>query len=136
MASRRLPAPLGVGRVGAAVLGAAEADVEERAVPGVVERVPAATSRDPLPVEQVALLLVVATTPRRRSSRCGDGPLVDIRRRIRVRSSSDGDPAGPEPPVRGHQRGGRAAERGGAEEEQQQRGGRRGQPRHRQLGLV
>jgi hypothetical protein len=99
MAARQLPAPLGVGRLEAAVLGASEADVEERAVPGVVERVPAAASPDPVPVEQVALLL--AATPRRR----------------------DGDPTDLEPPARG----GRAAEQGGAE--QQQRGGRRGQPR-------
>ena len=50
IAARRLPAPLGVGRVGAAVLGAAGADVEEGAVPGVVERV-AVVRPHPLPVE-------------------------------------------------------------------------------------
>ena len=57
IAARRLPAPLGVGRVGAAILGAAGADVEEGAVPGVVERV-AAVKPHPLPVEQVALVLI------------------------------------------------------------------------------
>jgi hypothetical protein len=136
MAAQRLPAPLGVGRVGSAVLGATEADVEERAVAGVVERVPAAgAGPDPLPVEHVALLLLLVSgggdltataTPRRRNTRRGDGPAVHIRR------CRDGDPASPQPPVRGHQRGGRAAERGGEEEQQQRRGG--GQPR--QLGGV
>jgi len=36
IAVRRRPAPLGVGHVGAAVLGAAEAVVKEGAVPGVI----------------------------------------------------------------------------------------------------
>jgi hypothetical protein len=36
---------------------------------------------------------------------------------------SDGDPAGPQPLVRGYQRGGRVAERGGVEEEEHHRGG-------------
>jgi hypothetical protein len=136
MAARRLPAPLGVARVGSAVLGAAEADVEDRAVAGVVEWVPAAgAGLGPLTVEQVALLLLLlgggggltaTATPRHRSTRHGDGPAVHIRR------CRDGDPASPQPPVRGHQRGGRAAERGGEEEQQQCRGG--GQPR--QLGGV
>ena len=53
----RRPAPFGVGRVGAAVLGAVEANVKEGAVPGVVERV-AVVRPHPLPVEQVALVLI------------------------------------------------------------------------------
>jgi hypothetical protein len=116
MAAGRLPAPLGVGRVGAAVVGAAEADVEEGAVHGAVERVAAsgaaAVGPHPLPIEQVALPLVVALPCRRR--------------RRHVRLSRDGDPAGPERRPGGLRAadGRRAAERGGAE--QQQRGGRYG----------
>jgi hypothetical protein len=108
MAAQRLPAPLGVGHVGSAILGAAEADVEERAVAGVVERVPAAgAGPDPLLVEQVALLLLVVgggdgltaiAIPCRRSTRRGHRPAGHIRR------CRDGDPARPQPPVRGHQR--------------------------------
>jgi len=39
IAVRRRPAPLGVGHVGAAVLGAAEADVKEGAVTGVIPNI-------------------------------------------------------------------------------------------------
>ena len=94
IAARWLPAPLGVGRVGAAVLGAAGADVEEGAVPGVVERV-AAVRPHPLPVEQVALVLIA----RRRylPSRLS-------------RLGRNGDHVGPEPPGCGHQCVGRVAE--------------------------
>jgi hypothetical protein len=87
MAAGRLPAPPGVGRVGAAVLGAAEADVEDGAVRGAVERVAAAAAAvgpRPLPIEQVALLLLVVA--------------VAVPRRRRGRLGRDGDPAGPERP--------------------------------------
>jgi len=39
IAVRRRPTPLGVGHVRAAVLGAAEADVKEGAVPGVIPNI-------------------------------------------------------------------------------------------------